>query len=122
MKKAISSAEFCAIDTESSDKDPRKASLFGVAFSVREGHAFYVPIIQADLHGISTDSLLKELRQLLAKRVKVVGHNLKYDYVLLKRYGIQIAVPYFDTMLGWTRQLGHGEEKQGSSVRCPVVD
>ncbi|MGB9274563.1 MAG: hypothetical protein WCC08_04945, partial [Terrimicrobiaceae bacterium] len=99
LKKTISRAEFCAVDTESSDKDPRKACLFGVAFSVREGQAFYLPITQADLHGISTDSVLKELRELLAKRVKVVGHNLKYDYVLLKRYGIQIAVPYFDTML-----------------------
>jgi DNA polymerase-1 len=99
LKKAISGAEFCAVDTESSDKDPRKASLFGVAFSVREGQAFYVPIIQADLHGISTNSVLKEFRELLAKPVKVIGHNLKYDYVLLKRYGIQIAVPNFDTML-----------------------
>lgn len=99
LSKAISSAEFCAIDTESSGKDPRKASMFGVALSVREGHAFYVPITQADLHGISADSVLGELRKLLAKPVKVVGHNLKYDYVLLKRYGIQIAVPYFDTML-----------------------
>jgi DNA polymerase-1 len=99
VTKAISSAEVCAIDTESSGKDPRKASLFGIAFSVCEGHAFYVPTIQADLRGISTDSVLKELRRLLAKPVKVVGHNLKYDYVLLKRYGIHIAVPYFDTML-----------------------
>ena len=99
LSKAISNAEFCAVDTESSGKDPRKASMFGVAFSVREGHAFYVPTIQADLHGISSDSVLKELRKLLTKPVKVVGHNLKYDYVLLKRHGIQIAVPYFDTML-----------------------
>jgi DNA polymerase-1 len=99
LTKAISSADVCAIDTESSGKDPRKASLFGVAFSVREGHASYVPIIQADLREISTDSVLKELRRLLAKPVKIVGHNLKYDYVLLRRYGIQIAVPYFDTML-----------------------
>ena len=99
FKKAISSAEFLAVDTESSDKDPRKASLFGVAFSVRENQAFYLPTTQADLHGISTESVLGELRELLAKDVKVLGHNLKYDYVLLKRYDIQIAVPYFDTML-----------------------
>ncbi len=99
LKKAILCAEFCAVDTESSDKDPRKASLFGVSFSVRVGQAFYVPITQADLYGISTDSILKELRELLAKNIKFVGHNLKYDYVLLKRYGVEIAVPYFDTML-----------------------
>lgn len=99
LKKAISGAEFCAVDTESSDKDPRKATLFGVAFSVREGHAFYVPITQQDLQGLSTDSVLTELRELLAQNIKVVGHNLKYDYLLLKRHGIQITVPHFDTML-----------------------
>src|SRR6516225_2916885 len=35
----------------------------------------------------------------LGGQVKVVGHNLKYDYVLLRRYSIRIRAPHFDTML-----------------------
>jgi DNA polymerase-1 len=99
LKTAVQGAEVCAVDTESTDKDPRRASLLGVALAVREGHAFYVPVTQPDLRDVSVASVLTVLRGLFAQSVKVVGHNLKYDYVLLRRYNIRIAVPYFDTML-----------------------
>jgi DNA polymerase-1 len=99
LKKAIASADVCAVDTESTDKDPRKASLFGVALAVSEGQAFYVPVTGMDLRDVSTGSVIDFLRGVLGGHVKVVGHNLKYDYVLLRRYGIRIRAPHFDTML-----------------------
>jgi hypothetical protein len=43
LEALVSKSEVCAVDTEASDKDPRSASLFGVAFSVRAAEAFYVP-------------------------------------------------------------------------------
>jgi DNA polymerase I len=97
--KAVASAEVCAVDTESTDKDPRKASLLGVAIAITEGQAFYVPVTETDLRDFSTASIIDVLRHLLGSRVKVVGHNLKYDYVLLRRYGIRIQALHFDTML-----------------------
>jgi len=39
------------------------------------------------------------LREVFEGRIKVFGHNLKYDYVLLRRNGINIANIGFDTML-----------------------
>lgn len=98
LEKVVASAVVCAVDTESTDKDPRKASLLGVAFAVGEGRAFYVPVTEADLCDVSTTSVVKVLRRILDTDIKVVGHNLKYDYVLLRRYGIRIQ-PHFDTML-----------------------
>lgn len=99
LEKVVASAEVCAVDTESTDKDPRKASLLGVALAISEGQAFYVPVTETDLRDISTASVIDVLRRLLGGRIKVVGHNLKYDYVLLQRYGIRIQAPHFDTML-----------------------
>jgi DNA polymerase I-like protein with 3'-5' exonuclease and polymerase domains len=99
FEKAVTSAEVCAVDTESTDKDPRKASLLGVAIAITEGQAFYVPVTETDLRDVSTASIIDVLRRLLGSHVKVVGHNLKYDYVLLRRYGIRINVLHFDTML-----------------------
>jgi DNA polymerase I len=99
FKKAIASAEVCAVDTESTDKDPRKASLLGVAIAITEGQAFYLPATETNLRDVSTASIIDVLRHLLGSHVKVVGHNLKYDYVLLRRYGIRIQAVYFDTML-----------------------
>jgi DNA polymerase I-like protein with 3'-5' exonuclease and polymerase domains len=99
LEEVVTRAGICSVDTESTDKDPRKASLLGVAIAVREGQAYYVPVTEANLHDISAASILDFLRGLLSRNIKIVGHNLKYDYVLLRRYGIRIADTYFDTML-----------------------
>ncbi len=99
LAAVVTRAGVCAVDTESTNKDPRKASLLGIAFAVREGQAYYVPVIEAHLHDISAASIFDFLRGLLARNIKIVGHNLKYDYVLLRRCGIRIADTYFDTML-----------------------
>src|SRR5262245_55907582 len=99
FEKAVASAKVCAVDTEATDKDPRKASLLGVAIAITEGQAFYIPVTETDLRDVSTESIIDALRRLLGSHVKVVGHNLKYDYVLLRRYGIRIQVLHFDTML-----------------------
>jgi len=99
LEARILEAGLCALDTEASDKDPRKASLFGVAFSVREGEAFYVPVTQADLRGTSSRVAQEWLRHLMRQEVRFVGHNVKYDYVLLRKHGIEIKDVHFDTML-----------------------
>ena len=99
LRDAVMKCDVCAIDTETSDKDPRRATLFGVAFAVGEGRAFYVPATDSDLRGTTSEGVLRAVRQLLASDLKAVGHNLKYDYVLLRRHGIEIKHPYFDTML-----------------------
>lgn len=99
MELVVANAVVCAVDTESTGKDPRRATLLGVAISVSEGSAFYVPLTQVDLRDVTSASALGILRNLLTRPIKVVGHNLKYDYVLLRRHGIQIQEPYFDTML-----------------------
>jgi DNA polymerase-1 len=43
--------------------------------------------------------VLRALRQVAQGRTTFVGHNLKYDYVLLRRYGIDLSGLGFDTML-----------------------
>ena len=52
LQKMVKAAEVCALDTEASGKDPRNAVLYGVAFSVTERQAVYVPLIQSDLSGV----------------------------------------------------------------------
>ncbi len=95
----LSMSGCCAVDTESSGKDPHSAELFGVSLSCKAGEAFYFPALEQDLKGVDRGKIMSVLKKLLEGPVKVFGHNLKYDYVLLRRNGINIANIDFDTML-----------------------
>ncbi len=97
-----------AIDTETTGLDAMRAELVGVSMSIEPGEACYVPLAhrppEGDLVGdigaqIPLADALTELKPLLEDpAVMKVGQNLKYDMLLLARYGIDVA-PIDDTML-----------------------
>ena len=95
----LSTSQCCAVDTESSGRDPHSAELFGVSISCKRGEAFYIPTQEEDLKGVERGQAIAVLRKLFEGPIKVFGHNLKYDYVLLRRNAIRIANIGFDTML-----------------------
>jgi DNA polymerase-1 len=92
-------ADVCAIDTETSGKDSRSAILYGVSLAVREGQAFYVSMMQSDLDGLRPDDVRVRLQTALSRNLKLVGHNLKYDFSVLQRHGIDIQGLHFDTLV-----------------------
>lgn len=99
LKSNLHETEICAVDTEASSKDSHSATLFGIAFSNGKWNC-YVPMLDKDLKGISAKKVLREIKGVLEnKGRKYIGHNMKYDYVLLRRHGIHIKTMYFDTML-----------------------
>jgi len=99
LEKLLESSEFCAIDTEADDKDPHNAIIFGVSFSIKKGEAFFVPLIDDDLEDIKQKDVISFLKRISQKSIKFIGHNFKYDYLLLRKNGIKIKNIYFDTML-----------------------
>ncbi len=99
LETLVLSSKICAIDTESDDKDPHRASLLGIAFSVQKKKAFFLPLLDKDLRGIGEKKVKAALRRIFDAPIKFVGHNIKYDYVLLKKHGITMKSIYFDTML-----------------------
>ncbi len=100
LSKKIKESGLCAIDTESSYKNPHLAELYGVSFSIGPGEAFYIPFIDKNALQIKNSHSRRWLRGILSDgNIKFVGHNIKYDYLLLKRHGFQIKSIYFDTML-----------------------
>lgn len=99
LKQLLSHTGLCAVDTETSGKEPRTATLYGISLSIEAGSAFYIPLVQTSLNGITPDNVLKQLSLMFTKKIKVIGHNLKYDFLVLRNHGIEIGNPYFDTML-----------------------
>ncbi len=98
-----------AFDTETTDIDAMKAELVGVSLAVAPGVAAYVPLLHrggADLFGggLEPDQLpvaeaLAVLKPLLTDRaVLKIGQNVKYDWLVMARHGVEIA-PFDDTML-----------------------
>lgn len=99
LLERIAGSKVCAIDTEADDKDPRTASLFGISFALPQGGAFFVPFCQRDMGDLTPNTVQQGLKTLFRERTKFVGHNLKYDFMLLWRNGVDPPVVYFDTLL-----------------------
>ena len=90
-----------ALDTETTGLDPIMAALVGLSFSWQAGHGYYLPfrapLGQATL---KIDTHLEKLRPVLEdERIAKYGHNIKYDLLVLKAAGIELAGITFDTMV-----------------------
>ena len=96
----LRASQCCAVDTESSGRDPHSAELYGISISCKHGEAFYIPTLEQDItKGVERGRTMAVLSEVFEGSIEVFGHNLKYDYVLLRRNGINIANIGFDTML-----------------------
>ncbi len=88
-----------AVDTETSSLDPHQADLIGVSLCSKIGKACYIPIGHDSKKSISKDLVLKKLKPLLEDpSIKKIGQNIKFDFIVLFKNGINIF-PMEDTML-----------------------
>ncbi len=87
-----------AFDTETTSVDAMAASLVGVALSSKDKRAVYVPTPLPD--GTQTTQALDAFRQRLEDPgVEKVGHNVKYDLLVMGNHGVDVQGPFFDTMV-----------------------
>jgi DNA polymerase I len=99
LQARIAVSDVCAIDTETDDKDPRTVTLFGISFALARGEAFFVPFCEHDMGDLTPNVVRRGLRRLFKERTMFVGHNLKYDFTLLRRNAIEPPSVCFDTLL-----------------------
>ena len=92
-----------ALDTETTSVDPMKAELVGLSFSMKPDEAFYIPCGHnyPDRPGqLELSVVLERIRPLLENpEIKKIGQNIKYDWIVLNRHGINLGGVIFDTML-----------------------
>ena len=100
IKKLVSlleGHENITFDTETTGVDAISADLVGLAFAVEEGEAFYVPV---PAEREAAQAIVEFFRKVLEDpAVAKTGQNLKYDVMVLNRYGVRVAGPVRDTML-----------------------
>ena len=88
--------EIC-FDTETTGIDPNDAELVGLSFSYQPGEAWYIP---CPAEREATEKILRAFMPLFdSTDITWIGQNLKYDWLMLKWYGIEPKGPIFDTML-----------------------
>ena len=88
-----------AIDTETSSLDPHQADLIGISLSTKIGKACYIPIGHKSKKCIKKEIVLKKLKPLFEDpSIKKIGQNIKFDYIVLFKNGIDVS-SMEDTML-----------------------
>ena len=101
----VRAAGVFAFDSETTDLDSMKAEPVGFSLSTAPGEGCYIALRAAETEGggavqvLEDDTVRSVLKDLLEDpKLKLVGQNIKYDYKVMKRWGIEIKNIAFDTM------------------------
>ena len=103
--KDIRDQGYFVFDLETDSLDVIDANLAGVAICLDIKRSYYIPLAHKDEHGelfkdqANFKDALKLLNNILSdSSLLKIGHNIKYDIAVLKRYKIEVA-SFEDTML-----------------------
>jgi DNA polymerase I len=100
LVESIQRAPLLALDTETTSTDPLRADLVGISLAVSEGEGYYIPLRHEGGSNAEFAEVAGRLGGLLADaRIPKAGHNIKYDLAVLRRAGLPISAPAFDTMI-----------------------
>ncbi len=114
LVSTLGSQQRIAVDTETTSTHARWAELVGCSFAWQPGHAVYVPVrAPAGDPQLDPAQTLAALRPILENpHIQKVGQNLKYDMIVFRNAGIQLAGTAFDTMVA-DYLLAPGERSHG---------
>jgi DNA polymerase-1 len=99
IKKIIAKKEIC-IDTETTGIDANNVQLVGLSFSNTTHTGYYLPVANDGEGADGAKHILEKLKPLFEdETITWIGQNLKYDFLVLKWYGVILKGKTFDTML-----------------------
>jgi DNA polymerase-1 len=103
LAEKMSNTAEISVDTETTSPSPTRADIVGLSISLKPGNAYYIPVAHRYLGApkqLEWETVRKQLKSILENpKVKKIGQNIKYDYIVLKRAGIAMEGISFDTML-----------------------
>jgi len=109
LVRLLESNKSFAFDTETDGTNPISAKLVGISFAVKEFEAWYVPVPESME---DADKIVSRFAGVLqSEEIEKVGQNIKFDMLVLRKYGICIKGPLFDTMIAHyliNPELRHG--------------
>ncbi|MBI9044117.1 MAG: DNA polymerase I [Anaerolineaceae bacterium] len=101
LEKALSQTDLISFDTETTSTDPIQADLVGISIATQPDEGYYIPI------GHLTEDDQLPLEKVFASlhpfftnpEIRLIGHNIKYDGLVLSMHGLTPASYSFDTMI-----------------------
>lgn len=102
LVRQLESAEYISVDTETTSTDQMQADLVGISLAISPERGYYIPVGHKADQGrqLSLPLVIDALRgPLTSPQIPKVGHNIKYDYVILARQGLRIIPITFDSMI-----------------------
>ena len=100
LVEELKSAEIIAFDTETTSTDQMRADLVGISLAVKPGQGYYIPVGHQAGQQLPMATVLDAIRgPMTDPSIPKAGHNLKYDFILLARYGLRASPLRFDSMI-----------------------
>jgi len=87
-----------------SSENPISSNILGIALSFEDNKNFYIPLFPLSLmeirESIPLEIVINQLRRLFEdENIVKIGYNIKFDFMLLNRYKIELKGNNFDTMI-----------------------
>ena len=99
----ISNAELISFDLETTSVKSLEADIVGLSFSVKANTGYYIPVEYPEKEskpGLTLDIVLENLKPIFENDSnRFCGQNIKYDALVLSRYGIHLENIVFDSMI-----------------------
>jgi DNA polymerase-1 len=101
LRNRLEAAPLFALDTETTSTDSLRAELVGISVAVQPAEGYYIPVgHRSGEKQLPLQQVLDALRPAFSNpAIKKIGHNLKYDGVVLAHHGLPVNPYSFDTMI-----------------------
>ncbi len=97
-----------SVDTETTSLNPLEAELVGISLSYAANASFYIPVGHRNTRCLSKEYVIGKLKPILEDpSIKKVGQNIKYDYIILKKYGVELTSIEDTMLLSYTLDAGN---------------
>ncbi|MBW2051449.1 MAG: DNA polymerase I [Deltaproteobacteria bacterium] len=102
LTEEIKNIERLSVDLETTSTDPMRAGIVGMSLAAKPHRAFYIPMAHQspEASQLPLDIVFKALGPILeSEKVLKVGQNIKYDYIVFRRHGIELRPIGDDSMI-----------------------
>jgi len=100
MVAQLNQAAVISFDTETTSTNEMQAEVVGISLATQPGQGWYIPVGHYEGQNLPIDLVLDAIAfPLTNPSVQKIGHNVKYDYLILARHGLRVSPLSFDTMV-----------------------